>query len=618
MRSNREPSLIARTARPTLVALISCLIAALQTAVAFAQAMPLPADQAFTLRASRAADSVRLEWMIAPGYYLYRDKIRVASSDAEAVPAVLTGQALSKDDPTFGSTEIYLDHAEATVSKTAQQTVGASLVVTYQGCQDGGICYPPITRHIDLSSLQIADSGAPRAVASSGEWQAPAATQGGSIALAAESDGGMVDALLKNGGVALMLGSFLLFGMALAFTPCVFPMYPILAGVLTRSGTDLSPMRGFTLSAVYVLAMASAFGLLGIAAAWSGQNLQMALQSPVAVGAVSLLFVALALSMFGFYELQLPSRWVNVLGRASQGNRSSLASTAALGFTSALIVGPCVTAPLAGALLYIAQTGDVMIGAAALFALGIGKGIPLVVFGTVGPKALPKAGAWMESVKKGFGFVFLTYAVWMASRIIPTGHALALWALLLIGGGVYLGAFDSLPHDAPNRRRAGKAMGLAASVYGIILAVGAAGGSGDPLRPLGGFMQRVAPAAETAEEDFANAASAAQLSERIASASGRPSLLYVTADWCITCTAIERAVLPDAAVKSRLASFNLVKIDVSDNTPVQQQMMQSLRVVGPPTMIFVDAKAREVPGSRLVGDVTVNSLLASAGKVDGP
>lgn len=611
--------MIARTARPTLVVLISCLIAALQTAAAFAQAMPLPADQAFTLRANRAADSVRLEWTIASGYYLYRDKIRVASSDAEAVQAALMGQAVSKDDPTFGSTEIYLGQAEATISKeAAQQIPGGALVVTYQGCQDGGICYPPITRRIDLSSLQITDSEAPPAVASSGEWQAPAATPAGSIALATESDGGIVAVLLKNGGVALMVGSFLLFGMALAFTPCVFPMYPILAGALTRSGTDLSPMRGFTLSAVYVLAMASAFGLLGIGAAWSGQNLQMALQSPVAVGAVSLLFVALALSMFGFYELQLPSRWVNVLGRASQGYRSSLASTAALGFTSALIVGPCVTTPLAGALLYIAQTGDVMIGAAALFALGVGKGIPLIVFGTIGPKALPKTGAWMESVKKGFGFVFLAYAVWMVSRIIPAEYALALWALLLIGSGVYLGAFDGLPHDAPNRRRADKAMGLTASVYGIILALGAASGSGDPLRPLAGFMQRGAPAAETGESTFANAASAAQLSERIASASGRPSLLHVTADWCITCTVIERAVLPDAAVKSRLASFNLVKIDVSDNTPVQQQMIQSLRVVGPPTMIFVDAKAQEIPGSRLVGDVTVNSLLASAGKVDGP
>lgn len=570
------------------------------------------------LHVSRAADSVRLEWTIAPGYYLYRDKIQVASPGADAASTTLAGQGMSKDDPTFGSTEIYRNHAEATVSgQAAQPTPGGTLVVTYQGCQDGGICYPPITRRVDLTSLQINDSGASRAVASSDEWQAPAVTPGG-IALAAESDGGMVAALLKNGGVALMLGSFLLFGMALAFTPCVFPMYPILAGALARSGDDLSPMRGFTLSGVYVLAMASAFGLLGVAAAWSGQNLQMALQSAVAVGAVSLLFVALALSMFGLYELQLPSRWVNTLGRAGQGKRSSLPSTALLGFTSALIVGPCVTAPLAGALLYIAQTGDVVLGAAALFALGIGKGIPLIAFGTIGPKALPKAGAWMESVKKGFGFMFLASAVWMVSRVVPGEYALALWALLLIGSGVYLGAFDSLTHDAPGRRRAGKAAGLAASVYGAILAVGAASGSGDPLRPLAGLMQQGAPAVETGKGAFGSTASAAQLSERIASAGGRPSLVYVTADWCITCAVIDRTVLPDAAVRSRLAGFNLVKIDVSDNTPVQQQIMQSLRVVGPPTMIFVDAKAQEVPGSRLIGDVTVDSLLASASKVEGP
>jgi thioredoxin:protein disulfide reductase len=613
--------LIARTARRTIAALILCFLAAFHAAAAFAQVMPFPADQAFMLRVSRAADSVRLEWTIAAGYYLYRDKIRVTSSGADAAPTVLAGQAVSKDDPTFGSTEIYLYHAEATVSgPAAQPAPGGTLVVTYQGCQDGGICYPPITRHVDLISLQITDSAAPRTVGSSREWQAPiakAALPGGGIALATESDGGMVAALIKNGGLALMLGSFLLFGMALAFTPCVFPMYPILAGALARSGNDLSSMRGFTLSGVYVVAMASAFGLLGVAAAWSGQNLQMVLQSPVSVGAVSLLFVALALSMFGLYELQLPSRWVNALGRTGQGRRSSLLSTAVLGFTSALIVGPCVTAPLAGALLYIAQTGDVVIGAAALFTLGVGKGIPLIAFGTVGSKALPRAGVWMESVKKGFGFIFLANAVWMVSRIIPGEYALALWALLLIGSGVYLGAFDGLPHDAPGRRRAGKTAGLAASVYGVILAVGAASGSGDPLRPLAGFMQQAAPAAETGKGAFASTADAAQLSERIASASGRPSLVYVTADWCVSCAVIERTVLPDAAVRSRLAGFNLVKIDVSDNTPVQQQMMQSLRVVGPPTMIFVDAKAQEVPGSRLIGDVTVESLLASAGKVEG-
>lgn len=536
--------MIARTARPTLVALISCILAALQAAAALAQATPLPSDQAFMLRVSRIADSVRLEWTIAPGYYLYRDKIQVTSSRADAPSTSLAGQAVSKDDPTFGSTEIFLNRAEATVSGQATQpTSGDTLMVTYQGCQEAGICYPPITRRVDPASLQITDSTAPRAVASGGAWQVPV-TAGGGIALATESDGGMVAGLLKNGGIALMLGSFLLFGMALAFTPCVFPMYPILAGALARSGTDLSPARGFTLSAVYVLAMASAFGLLGIAAAWSGQNLQMALQSPVAVGAVSLLFVALALSMFGFYELQLPSRWVNMLGGAGQGNRGSLASTAALGLTSALIVGPCVTAPLAGALLYIAQTGDVMIGAAALFALGIGKGIPLIAFGTVGPKAMPRAGSWMESVKKGFGFVFLANAVWMVSRLTPAEYALALWALLLIGAGVYLGAFDSMQHDAPGRRRAGKAVGLAASVYGVILAVGAASGSGDPLHPLAGFTQASALAAETNKGAFASAASAAQLSERIASASGRPSLVYVTADWCVSCAVIERAVLP--------------------------------------------------------------------------
>jgi thiol:disulfide interchange protein DsbD len=403
-----------------------------------------------------------------------------------------------------------------------------------------------------------------------------------------------------------------MFGVLLAFTPCVFPMYPILAGAIARQGDSVTAVRGFNLSLAYVLAMATAFGLLGVVAAWSGQNLQMALQSPLAIGAVSILFVILALSMFGLFELQLPSAWVNAIGRIGQGDRGSLASAALLGFTSALIVGPCVTAPLAGALIYIAQTGDVALGAASLFALGLGKGIPLIAFGTLGPKALPKAGAWMTSVRQAFGFVFVATAIWMVSRLIPAEAALALWALFAIGLAVWLGAFDSLGPDAPGRRRTAKAAGIAAALYGIVLAVGAASGANDPFRPLSNLTANTRGGAGSAQAlAFRNAATPAELRTGLAAGNGKPSLLYVTADWCITCAVIDRSILSDPAVQSTLARFNLIKLDVSANTPDQRQIMQSLQVVGPPTMIFVGPEGQEATGTRLVGDVTKATLWAS-------
>ncbi len=609
--------MVGRLALRVITAFLISLLHLVLVPAAFGQKSILSTDEAFQLRATRTAqDAIQLDWRIRRGYYLYRDKFAVKDASNETIE-IVTPPGIMKDDPNFGTTEIYLNQVEIGLSGSNLEAKGAgSIVITYQGCQDRGICYLPVTKRLDLSSLEIQDDSLAQTTAqldAAIEWKPTTSDTAPtkSITLASDSVGGLVSSLLSEGGVLLLLGSFLLFGLALAFTPCVFPMYPILAGVLTRSGEALSPRRGFLLSSVYVLAMASAFGLLGVAAAWSGANLQIALQSPAAIIAVSILFVALALSMFGLYELQLPSRWVNAISGTGSTNAGNVRSAAVLGLTSALIVGPCVTAPLAGALLYISQTGDVMLGAAALFALGIGKGIPLVIFGTFGAKALPKAGAWMETVKRAFGLVFLATAVWLISRIIPDHYGLALWALLLIGASVYLGAFDTMTADTPGRHRAAKAVGLIAGLYGVLLAVGAAAGAGDPFRPLAPLVQRSTPTDALA---FATVRNSDDLNRRIAQADGRPSLLYLTADWCVTCAIIERNVLPDPAVRDRLAAFNLIKADVTDNGIAQQQMMQSLRVVGPPTMILVYADGREVSGSRLVGDVTVASLLAAAEK----
>ncbi|OJY74127.1 MULTISPECIES: protein-disulfide reductase DsbD [unclassified Rhizobium] len=602
----------------TALAAVSAMPASAQ--VTSTGAMPLPVDQAFQLSASRQADgNVRLQWTIAPGYYLYRDQFGVRRGAADLAVRELLGNAQSKDDPTFGPSTVFHDHVTAVLPLDA--SAPGPLEVRYQGCQENGICYPPIVRHIDAATLTVAAPEERTPTALANEWTAPSsAAPVNGITIAAD-DGGMIGSLLKDGGVAMVLASFLLFGVLLAFTPCVFPMYPILAGAIARQGDSVTALKGFTLSLAYVVAMATAFGLLGVVAAWSGQNLQMALQSPLAIGAVSVLFVVLALSMFGLFELQLPSSWVAVIGRLGQGNRGSLASAGLLGFTSALIVGPCVTAPLAGALIYIAQTGNVALGAASLFALGLGKGIPLIAFGTLGPKALPKAGAWMIAVRQGFGFVFVATAIWMISRLIPGEAGLALWALFAIGLAVWLGAFDSLSADAPGRRRTAKAAGIAAALYGVILAVGAASGSGDPFRPLGNLLAQAGGGAgpmQSSASAFRTAGTAAAFRTATADRNGKPSLLYVTADWCVTCAVIDRTVLPDPAIQSIMARFNLIKLDVSSNTPEQRQIMESLQVVGPPTMIFVDASGRETTGTRLVGDVTKASLQASVDRMGAP
>jgi len=567
-------------------------------------------DKAFHLTASQTdKNGIRLKWTIAPGYYLYENHFSLQAGHADIAMPPLEGDRQEKDDPTFGLTTIFYDHV-ATVIPLTNSADGQNLQITYQGCQDGGICYPPVTRTINPVTLAItaAGNGLPYAFARK-QQNSEETSQVSGITIAADS-GNMVNSLLHDGGLSLLLGSFLLFGIALAFTPCVFPMYPILAGTIIRQQENVTIWRSFSLSVAYVLAMACAFGLLGIVAAWSGQNLQMALQSPWAIGAVAALFAVLSLSMFGFFELQLPSAWVNAISRTGAGStRGSYSSAALLGFTSALIVGPCVTAPLAGALIYIAQTGNMAIGAASLFALGLGNGIPLILFGTLGAKALPKAGAWMNRVRQAFGFIFIAVAIWMLSRLVPPAVTLALWAAFTIGIATWLGAFGSLSPDTSGRHRAAKAIGLAVALYGIILAVGAASGGNDPLRPLGHLIaQNNNNAPEASRLAFQSISTQAELNNALAQTNNRQSLLYVTADWCATCVIIDRHVLQDRQIQNLLAGFNLIKLDISANSPAQQEIMRALKVAGPPTMIFINPQGHEVNGTRLIGDISPSSL----------
>ena len=359
---------------------------------------PLAPRDAFALSVDDLPDGGRvLRWEIAEGYYLYRDYLAVETSRGEPI-ALDSAPGVQKQDPTFGAVEVYYDRAEVRLPP-----VSGELNVTYQGCQEDGICYPPVTD--TLPAVPVATAPDEKALGS-----AAPVTSSPASGLALAKDQGLVADLMNRGGTALVLLGFFGFGLLLAFTPCVLPMIPILGGLMAGQGTALTVRRGLMLSAIYVLAMSSAFALLGVAAAWSGQNLQIVLQSPWAVGGVAVVFAGLALAMFGLFELRLPRAWNDRISAAGAGRRGTFGGAAALGFTSALIMGPCVTAPLAGALLYIAQTGDTALGAAALFSLGLGQGVPLLLLGAFGTRALPRTGHWMQAVNRVFGFVFLGMA----------------------------------------------------------------------------------------------------------------------------------------------------------------------------------------------------------------
>lgn len=537
---------------------------------------PLPVEQAFVLHHDVGPDGgLILTWQVAPGYYLYQDQMEVSTP---AGPLTLNfPEAELTEDLTYGLTHIY--RGDITVELPPQE---GRLSIRWQGCQDGGICYAPQSSEINL---------------------------GGAAASFTLSDElGMMDRLGAQ-GVPILLLAFFGFGLALAFTPCVLPMVPILGGYLARDGARMTRRRGFTLSFAYVVAMASAFGLLGLAAAGTGQNLQMVLQSPVALALIIALFLLLAVSMFGLFDISLPGGWTARLQGRGRGARGTVPGALGLGFTSALVVGPCVTAPLAAALLYISQTGDMALGAAALFMLGLGKGAPLVVFGTLGGKYLPRSGPWMVRVKQGFGFVFLGLALWLAARLGPGPWIVAGWALLLAGFALFLLRAVLPDMRSPGGRVIAGAMVVGALLPAAILGLGAIRGADDPLRPFS-IDQRVL----TTGQDWQTVTDRDGLQAALA-APDRPIVLYLTADWCVSCSTIERRVLPDAAVTEALGPMTRIKVDLSDFGAEGQALMKSLGAAGPPTMIFLDASLREVDGTRLIGETRAATVVGAAQRV---
>ena len=586
-----------------------------------AAATPMPADQAFQLRAQLdEEEGIELNWTIAPGYYLYRDRI-VVMLDGRRI-RIATEKGESKDDPNFGMVEVYHGAGGATVPAELLPEKGR-IVVTYQGCGENTICYPPISKTVDLATLLIEEAPAGVGAAPAGSETASASSDTSSgvstsgVSTWAPPQGGTeTEAGMFSGGLVSTVLAFLGFGLLLSFTPCVFPMIPILSGMLARADAGLSMARSFVLSASYVVAMAAAYGVLGVVVAWTGENLQAALQTPSAVLAMSGVFVALALSMFGLYELQLPQSLTARL-TAAAGSRGSIGSAALLGFGSALIVGPCVTPPLAAALVFVAQTGEVARGSLALFALGLGMGLPLIAFGVLGARVLPRSGAWLSRVKHIFGFIFVGLAIWMASRALPVALTATAWGALFIAVGLYLDVPSLL--EAPRWRSAGlmrATAGVLALFYGCVLVIGAALSDYGPLQPLVSAGLVASASDARASDAFQVVSNEADLDKAIelGRRQGKSIMVDFSADWCTECRLMERNIFAQDAVRQQLRDLLLIRADLTHFDTSSKKLMRRFAVVGPPTVVFLNPDGREITDARVVGDVGVSGFLNKLAK----
>jgi len=557
---------------------------------------PLPAEQAFVYEAiATGPNEVLARFTMPKGYYLYRDKTRFSSADKNVTLGMPKWPAGKQHtDENFGATTVYFDQVEIALPVTRANAAAQNLALAanFQGCKEGSVCYPMMERSVNVAPP-----------AGGANTPAPTSTAAAMPASAAVSSDGQLQKAL-SGSLWLVFGVFFLAGLGLAFTPCVFPMIPILSGIIAGAGENLSTRRAIVLSVVYILANAVIFTLAGVIAGLAGKNLQAAFQTPWVLWSFAGLFVLLALSMFGFYELQLPSAWQSKIANVSnKQSGGSLFGVAIMGALSALIVGPCVTPPLAVAVLYIAEKHDAVLGGFALFALALGMGAPLVVFGASAGKLLPRAGAWMDAVKAVFGVTFLGLAIWMLSRVLDVQWIMLLTGLLGVASAVYLGALERVPEGASGWKMLWKALGIVLLIGGAAELIGAAAGANDLLQPLRGVGANAGAAAKTEALAFRKIKSPADVERELAAAksAGKPAMLDFYADWCVSCKEMERYTFSKAEVQRALGDFVLLQADVTANDDTDQALMQNFHIVGPPDTLFFGADGTARPALQLAG-----------------
>ncbi len=572
----------------------------------------LDPEEAFIVSAKAVSENViKVQWQIADGYYLYKDKFQFSLQGNDlTITDIKLPEGKLKNDPDFGSVWVNYHDVDAllTIQRKEDAASTAELLVNYQGCKEDVLCYPPISKTLPINL--IASAVAETTTGADGSAALKSKTRQFSeqdVITEHLSD----DSVLKN--ILIFFG----FGLLLALTPCVFPMIPILSGIIIGQGSNMTSLRSFYISLTYVIAMASTYAVLGVIAGSFELNLQAASQNGWVITAFSAVFVFLAFSMFGFYELQLPSSWHSKHSHASGKLGGTLPGVAVMGVLSAIIVGPCIAPPLAGALLYISQTSDAVLGGMVLFAMGMGMGVPLIVIGTSEGKLLPKTGVWMESIKHIFGVLMLGVAVWFMERVLPGSLALALWSLLFIVTAIYMGALDRSERQS-RWQGLWRGLGLAMLAYGLILMVGAASGGNNMFEPLQGLLNK----------DQAGDVRSSTLSfQTIKGVDGLQSVLdqavnedkYVMldfyADWCITCKEMEHEAFSDSRVHQMLSNVILLQADVTENNEIDQALLKKFSLYGPPAILFFNKQGVEEKSHRLVGFMKTDDFLNHVNEV---
>ena len=563
-------------------------------------------EKAFKLNiATNSQGQVIATWDIMEGYYLYKDKFKFATvpTDPQQMGTINFPKAKQKSDEFLGGYEVYDKQVaiQIPLKSPANKNKTIDVKIQYQGCAAAGICYPLQKKTILVNTQDIKFD---TATVSTETAQITSENAPEKAVQLSEQDA-LADYLSKGNNFLILLTFFGL-GLALAFTPCVFPMIPILSGIIAGQGEKVDARKAFMISVVYVLAMAVTYTIAGVFAGMSGENIQIWFQNPWILSSFALIFVLLALSMFGFYELQLPSSLQSKITELSNKQKGgNYTGVIIMGFLSALIVGPCVAPPLMGALIYISQTGDPFLGGGALFFMSLGMGLPLILIGTSAGKFLPRAGVWMDAVKAGFGVMMLGIAIWMLERVLPGVIILWLWALLFIFSAVYIGALTPIHDNTTGWARFRKALGLVMLIYGAILIIAASAGSSDIMQPLKGLSSGNGGTANKTVQHlkFKKVTSIEQLDSELAKAkqNGKNVMIDYYADWCISCAELEKYTFSDAKVIESLNDFILLQADVTDDNEDSKKLLKTYQLIGPPAILFFNQQGQELRHFRLVG-----------------
>ena len=570
-------------------------------------------DEAFKPHASlNEKMQIEASVEIAKDIYLYEEKVtlEITSSNGVSIKNIEGPKAIDHHgDMAFTESPTFLIDLKKENGVSGTQEI--SFTLSYQGCSEQGLCYEPLSKDYTFSvdtsllgaSLEVAELKTlsipmtPVAQEKQKAQEKPAAQE--------KSEMDSIADTISSGNIVIILATFLGFGLLLAMTPCVFPMIPIISGLIISQGEGLTTRKAFMLSVVYVLAMSVAYTIAGVLAGLFGANLQAALQTPWVIYSFSFVFVALAFSMFGFYELKLPDSFVNKVSKS--GNSSGYVGVAIMGFLSALIVGPCVAAPLAGALVYIGQTGDAILGGMALFAMSIGMGIPLIVVGVSAGKFMPKPGGWMTMVTAIFGVMMLGVAIWMLERVVDVSVTMALYATLGIGFAIYLGALDKEIHVLK------KSVSVIIFIYSVALLLGVLAGSTSMTKPLSFLKSNGVAATGTAQNsghpEFITITSLAELDALLEKNKGKKVILDFYADWCTACKELEEVTFSNSDVKSKMDSFVLIQADVTANTEIEQALSEKFGVFGPPTLIFFDENSQVMDAKTIIGFIEPEPFL---------